>query len=54
MPDFLMSPALAWIAIGLAGQACFFLRFAVQWIASGRAGAWSHASSGTSLSRAAW
>jgi lipid-A-disaccharide synthase-like uncharacterized protein len=28
-----------WIAIGLAGQAAFFSRFLVQWIASERAGA---------------
>jgi lipid-A-disaccharide synthase-like uncharacterized protein len=27
-----------WIAIGMAGQACFFLRFTVQWIASEKAG----------------
>jgi lipid-A-disaccharide synthase-like uncharacterized protein len=27
-----------WIAIGLAGQACFFLRFVVQWVASERVG----------------
>ncbi len=28
----------AWIAIGLAGQGCFFLRFLVQWVASERVG----------------
>lgn len=28
---------LAWILVGLAGQAFFFLRFAMQWIASERA-----------------
>lgn len=28
----------AWIAIGFLGQACFFARFLVQWIASERAG----------------
>lgn len=27
-----------WVAIGLAGQGCFFLRFVVQWLASERAG----------------
>jgi lipid-A-disaccharide synthase-like uncharacterized protein len=27
-----------WIAIGLAGQATFFSRFLVQWVASERAG----------------
>jgi len=27
-----------WIAIGFLGQACFFSRFLVQWIASERAG----------------
>ena len=33
------SDAPLWIAIGLAGQAAFFSRFLVQWIASERAGA---------------
>jgi lipid-A-disaccharide synthase-like uncharacterized protein len=33
------SDAPHWIAIGLAGQAAFFSRFLVQWIASERAGA---------------
>jgi lipid-A-disaccharide synthase-like uncharacterized protein len=32
------SDAPHWIAIGLAGQAAFFSRFLVQWIASERAG----------------
>jgi lipid-A-disaccharide synthase-like uncharacterized protein len=32
------SDAPQWIAIGLAGQAAFFSRFLVQWIASERAG----------------
>ena len=32
------SDAPLWIAIGLAGQAAFFSRFLVQWIASERAG----------------
>lgn len=27
-----------WIAIGFLGQACFFSRFLVQWVASERAG----------------
>jgi lipid-A-disaccharide synthase-like uncharacterized protein len=27
-----------WIAIGFVGQACFFSRFLVQWVASERAG----------------
>ncbi|MGH7543981.1 MAG: lipid-A-disaccharide synthase N-terminal domain-containing protein [Gemmatimonadota bacterium] len=27
-----------WVGIGLAGQACFFSRFLVQWIASERKG----------------
>jgi lipid-A-disaccharide synthase-like uncharacterized protein len=30
--------AATWIGIGVAGQACFFMRFFVQWIASERAG----------------
>lgn len=29
-------PNLAWIILGLAGQACFFLRMLVQWVASER------------------
>jgi lipid-A-disaccharide synthase-like uncharacterized protein len=29
-------PALIWLIIGLLGQACFFLRFFLQWIASER------------------
>lgn len=33
-----MISSQAWIAIGLAGQACFFLRFLVQWVASERVG----------------
>lgn len=33
-----MIPAGWWVAIGFAGQACFFSRFLVQWIASERAG----------------
>ena len=32
------SDAPQWIAVGLAGQAAFFSRFLVQWIASERAG----------------
>jgi lipid-A-disaccharide synthase-like uncharacterized protein len=32
------SDAPLWIAIGLAGQAAFFSRFLVQWIASERKG----------------
>jgi lipid-A-disaccharide synthase-like uncharacterized protein len=32
------SDAPLWIAIGLAGQAAFFSRFLVQWVASERAG----------------
>ena len=27
-----------WIVVGLIGQTCFFLRFAVQWLASEKAG----------------
>jgi lipid-A-disaccharide synthase-like uncharacterized protein len=27
-----------WVIFGLAGQACFFLRFFIQWLASERAG----------------
>ena len=30
--------AATWLAIGFAGQALFFMRFFVQWIASERAG----------------
>lgn len=33
-----MIPAKGWIVIGFVGQACFFGRFLVQWIASERAG----------------
>lgn len=33
-----MIPARWWVAIGFIGQACFFGRFLVQWIASERAG----------------
>ncbi|MEJ2152407.1 MAG: lipid-A-disaccharide synthase N-terminal domain-containing protein [Gemmatimonadota bacterium] len=33
----MISPRV-WIAIGLAGQGCFFLRFLVQWVASERVG----------------
>jgi lipid-A-disaccharide synthase-like uncharacterized protein len=31
-------PAGAWLALGFLGQACFFSRFLVQWLASERAG----------------
>lgn len=31
-------PAEAWLVIGFLGQACFFSRFLVQWLASERAG----------------
>lgn len=34
----LSAPAGLWVAVGLAGQGCFFLRFVVQWLASERAG----------------
>lgn len=34
----MISPEHLWVAIGLAGQACFFTRFLVQWIASERVG----------------
>jgi lipid-A-disaccharide synthase-like uncharacterized protein len=30
--------SIAWLGLGLAGQAAFFSRFLVQWIASERAG----------------
>lgn len=33
-----MNSSQTWIMIGFAGQACFFLRFVVQWIASERIG----------------
>lgn len=33
-----MTSEQMWIGIGLAGQACFFSRFLVQWIASERRG----------------
>lgn len=33
-----MNTNAMWIAFGLVGQACFFSRFLVQWIASERAG----------------
>lgn len=33
-----MIPSSAWIVIGFVGQACFFGRFLVQWIASEREG----------------
>jgi lipid-A-disaccharide synthase-like uncharacterized protein len=32
------SDSPVWLAIGLAGNACFFARFLAQWIASERAG----------------
>ncbi len=31
-----MSSSILWLAIGFSGQACFFSRFLVQWIASER------------------
>lgn len=31
-------PAEAWLVVGFLGQACFFSRFLVQWMASERAG----------------
>jgi lipid-A-disaccharide synthase-like uncharacterized protein len=31
-------PPEAWLVIGFLGQACFFSRFLVQWLASERAG----------------
>jgi lipid-A-disaccharide synthase-like uncharacterized protein len=31
-------PAEAWLVIGFLGQACFFSRFLIQWLASERAG----------------
>jgi lipid-A-disaccharide synthase-like uncharacterized protein len=31
-------PSEAWLVIGFLGQACFFSRFLVQWMASERAG----------------
>ena len=33
-----MSAERIWVGIGFIGQACFFSRFLVQWIASERAG----------------
>ncbi|MFN2420304.1 MAG: lipid-A-disaccharide synthase N-terminal domain-containing protein, partial [Gemmatimonadota bacterium] len=30
-------PSQAWVAIGLIGQAAFFMRFLMQWVASERA-----------------
>ena len=33
-----MTSEQMWIGVGLAGQACFFSRFLVQWIASERRG----------------
>jgi lipid-A-disaccharide synthase-like uncharacterized protein len=33
-----MDVAKVWLAVGLLGQACFFLRFLIQWIASERRG----------------
>jgi lipid-A-disaccharide synthase-like uncharacterized protein len=35
---FLSDPEHAWLAIGVAGQFLFFMRFFVQWIASERRG----------------
>ena len=32
-----MNPKFLWLAVGFAGQACFFSRFLVQWLASERA-----------------
>lgn len=37
MLDSMHGPELAWIALGLTGQALFSARFLVQWIASERA-----------------
>jgi lipid-A-disaccharide synthase-like uncharacterized protein len=31
-----MTPAQIWVGIGMIGQATFFMRFVVQWIASER------------------
>lgn len=31
-----ITPEIFWLAIGLAGQAMFFMRFFVQWLASER------------------
>lgn len=33
-----MENATVWMAVGFLGQACFFSRFLVQWLASERAG----------------
>ncbi|MGH7562956.1 MAG: lipid-A-disaccharide synthase N-terminal domain-containing protein [Gemmatimonadota bacterium] len=33
-----MTPEQTWVGVGLAGQACFFSRFLVQWVASERRG----------------
>jgi len=33
-----MTAEMMWIVFGLVGQACFFMRFFVQWVASERAG----------------
>ena len=37
-PALSLTDERVWVAIGLIGQACFFTRFLVQWIASERAG----------------
>lgn len=31
-----MDPSTAWVIVGILGQACFFARFFVQWLASER------------------
>ena len=31
-----MDPSKLWLAVGLVGQACFFSRFLIQWIATER------------------
>lgn len=31
-----MDPSKAWLVVGFVGQACFFTRFLIQWIASER------------------
>jgi lipid-A-disaccharide synthase-like uncharacterized protein len=34
MNNFRLTPAVAWVAVGMAAQALFFGRFFVQWLAS--------------------
>lgn len=38
LSSFSLTPEIIWVTIGFLGQALFFMRFFVQWIASERVG----------------